>query len=338
MKMVMALVLALAALVRIPAAPAAEEPAGPVTVAIFDFEAPSGNLREIGPQVADLLAAGLSGRPGIRLVERAELKKVLAELGLGKTGIVAPDEAAEAGKVLGARVLVIGRVFTIDSELVIVARTIGTETTRVFADSAQGMVSDPLAPVILELGEKVGDTITARRAELAPPREEATDPVAELCGRLAGKQLPRVRVKIEEEHISRPVIDPAAETEFILILRRCGFEVVEGGEEVLSDWARKYFRDSSAEVPRALEDVDILIVGEAFSEGGGRTGNLVTAKGRLEVRALDAKTGKILAVDRRTETAVDLAESIAAKTALQAAARDSAVRIIPEMTQGWSAE
>ncbi len=316
---------------------AAEGEAEPVTVAVFDFEAPAGNLREIGPQVADLLAAGLSGQSGIKLVERAELKRVLAELGLGKTGIVAAEEAAEVGKVIGARILVIGRVFTIDSELVIVARTIGTETTRVFADSAQGALSGPLAPVILELGEKIGSTISERRAELAPKAAAAPDSAAGLRERMAGKKLPRVWVKIEEEHLSRPVIDPAAETEFILILRCCGFEVVEGGQEILSDWARKYFRDSAAEVP-PLEEVDVLIVGEAFSEGGGRTGNLVTAKGRLEVRALDARTGEILAVDRRTETAVDLAETIAAKTALETAARAAAVGIIPEMTDNWTRE
>lgn len=339
MKTRMAFILSLsAALVWLPAVSAAAAPADPVTVAIFDFESPSSSLRELGPQVADLLASGLSGRPGIRLVERAELKRVLAELGLGKTGIVAPEDAAEVGKVIGARILVIGRVFTIDSELMIVARTIGTETTRVFADSAQGTVSGPLAPVILELGEKVGDTIIAHQAELVPPRVKEPDPVAELREQLAGKKLPRVWVKIEEEHISRPVIDPAAETEFILILRQCGFEVVEGGEKVLSDWARRYLKDSSAEVPRALEEVDLLIIGEAFSESGGRTGNLFIGKGRLEVRALDAETGKILAVNRRTETAVDLAETIAAKTALEAAARAIAVKIIPEMTENWSAE
>ncbi len=312
--------------------------AEPVTVAIFDFEAPSSSLREVGPQVADLLAAGLSGRPEIRLVERAELKKVIAEMGLGKTGIVAADQAAEVGKVIGARILVIGRVFTIDNELVIVARTIGTETTRVFADSAGGTVSDPLAPVILELGEKVGDTIAAHRIELAPPRGEEPDPVAALLEQLTGKKLPRVWVKIEEEHISRPVIDPAAETEFILILRRCGFEVAEGGEKVLSDWARRYLQDSSAEVPRSLEEVDVLIVGEALSESGGRTGNLLTAKGRLEVRAIDAATGKILAIGRRTGTAVDLSETIAAKTALEEAARILAVQLIPEMMENWPGE
>lgn len=333
-RMVLVCWLAAAILVFSPAGALGET----VTVAIFDFEAPSGNLRELGGQVSDLLAAELSGRPGVRLVERAELKKVIAELGLSRTGIVAAEEAVAAGRALGARVLVTGRIFTIDTELVIVARTIGTETTRVFADSAQGALSAPLAPVILELGEKVGETIAARRAELAPERVEAPDPADELCRRLAGRKLPRVWVKIEEEHITRPVIDPAAETEFILVLRRCGFEVLEGADRVLSDWARRYLRDASAEVPRALEEVDVLIVGEAISEFGTRTGSLVTAKGRLEVRAIDARTGMILAIDRRTETALDLAETIAAKTSLEQAARTASVKIITGMMEEWKGE
>ncbi len=266
------------------------------------------------------------------------MKKVLSEMGLSRTGIVGQDQAVQAGRVIGARILIFGRVFTLDNEVVIVAKTVGTETTRVFADTAQGALSESLSPVIKELGGKVGDTIRGHLGELAPSPEKASDFPAGLRAELEGKKLPRVWVKIEEEHINRPVIDPAAETEFILILRQCGFQVVDQGEKVLSDWARKYFQDSSTEVPRSLEDVDVLIVGEAISEFGARTGDLVTAKGRLEVRAIDAGTGMILAVDRLTETALDLSEAIAAKTALQQAAQAAAARLIPEMVRNWPAK
>ena len=62
------------------------------------------------------------------------------------------------------------------------------------------------------------------------------------------------------------------------------------------------------------------VTGEAFSEFAGRHGDLVSVKARVEVKAVDRKTGKVLAVDRQTAVAVDLAEQVAGKTALQEAA------------------
>jgi hypothetical protein len=54
-------------------------------------------------------------------------------------------------------------------------------------------------------------------------------------------------------------------------------------------------------------------------------------KARLEVKALDRASGKVLAVGRQTSVAVDLAEHIAGKTALQDAAVSIAERILPTL-------
>jgi len=43
----------------------------------------------------------------------------------------------------------------------------------------------------------------------------------------------------------------------------------------------------------------------------------------------------VLATDRETHVAVDLAEQIAAKTALQEGAAKLASRLIPEAVSGW---
>ena len=62
-----------------------------------------------------------------------------------------------------------------------------------------------------------------------------------------------------------------------------------------------------------------------------RHGNLIPVKARIEVKAVDQASGKIVAIDRQTTVAVDLAEQIAAKNALQEAGAVLAERLLPKI-------
>src|SRR5438067_6121790 len=109
-----------------------------LTVAVFDFDSRDEAVRDLGPKVATLINANLSAEPQIITVERAELEKVLGEQELGLSGTVSPDTAAKVGHLTGAKVLVTGRVFKADKELVLVAKIIGTETSRVYGELVNG--------------------------------------------------------------------------------------------------------------------------------------------------------------------------------------------------------
>ena len=109
-----------------------------LTVAVFDFESKDEPVRDLGPKVATLVNATLSTEPKLITVERAELEKVLGEQELGLSGTVSPDTAAKVGHLTGANVLVTGRVFKADKELILVAKVIGTETSRVYGETVKG--------------------------------------------------------------------------------------------------------------------------------------------------------------------------------------------------------
>jgi len=117
--------------------------------------------------------------------------------------------------------------------------------------------------------------------------------------------------KIAERHFGQPVIDPAAETELGLILKECGFTLVDD---------------------KSPQKADIEITGDAFSAFGLRKGNLISCKARVEVKA-QRRTGEVIGVDRQTSVAVDIAEQTAAKTALQQAAAELAERLLPKLAK-----
>ena len=254
----------------------------------------------------------LSAEPQIITVERAELEKVLGEQELGLSGTVNPDSAAKIGQLTGAKVLVTGRVFKADDQTVIVAKIIGTETSRVKGEIVQGGSSAKLVDLSSDLAKKIATDISENSDTLVARVETREERITKIKQALVGKKLPVVSVKIGEQHFGRPVIDPAAQTELSVILQQCGFKLADNG---------------STNKP-AIE-----ITGDAFSAYGMQKGNLISCKSRIEIKVRDVVTGNILVVDRQTSVGVDIAEQTAAKTALENAADELAERVIPRLTQ-----
>lgn len=157
----------------------------------------------------------------------------------------------------------------------------------------------------------------------------------------------RLMVVIPETHLRRPRIpDPAAETEIVRQLVEAGFKVVDQA----SIRPIRY----SPEVERALEGdiavlrqlgrrfgVDIVIIGEAFSDLVGRTPihdpilktttELVSCRARVEARAVRVDTGEIVAADGVHVSGAEATEELASKKALQNAGAKLAAQLIPKI-------
>ena len=290
------------------------EQSAPLPMAVFDFQATDRSLEKKGGEVATLLNARLSILPDVFLVERQEIDKILGEQEAGIAGAITADTAAKVGALVGAKVLVTGRVFESGDKVYVVAKVMSTETGRVYGELATAKDFGSIDPAIEELAGKIAQLTKKQAANLVAKVEEPAARVERLKKLVAGKTLPSVYVSVVEQHLARAVIDPAVQTEMMIVLKEVGFPVV------------------TAEEAAKLTDV-VVISGEAFSELGMRRGNLVSCRARVEITVKQTTTKKLLHVDRQTDVAIDIAEHVAAKKALENAALKLLDRIVPQLVK-----
>lgn len=283
----------------------------PVTLAVLPFDASDEKFQGKAAEVATMLGAQLSTNAELWLVERAELDKILSEQTLKLSGLADPSSAATVGRLTGARALITGRVIRNGDTIVLVAKVMSTETSRVFGETVTAASLDTMAKPIEELADKIGKLVAKEREVLAPAPATREQRLAKIRASLKGKALPSVQLKIAEHSITRATIDPAVETEFGKTIKELGGEVVDATQGV--------------------KPADVLISGEAISELGARRGQLLSSRARVEVKAIRRSDGKVLVIDRETSVGVDIAESVAGKTALQNAALNLIERVLPQI-------
>ncbi|MBM3884894.1 MAG: hypothetical protein FJ361_03485 [Gemmatimonadetes bacterium] len=115
---------------------AAQDDARP-TLAVLPFVnsaigAANAELAPLSKGIADLLITDLGQNPGIRVVERENIQRLLDEQRLGQDGRVDDATAARIGKLLGAKHMVTGAFITDRSgKMVITLKSIDSETGRI---------------------------------------------------------------------------------------------------------------------------------------------------------------------------------------------------------------
>ncbi len=99
-----------------------------IAVLYFDVHANDEGLRLLRKGLAQMLVTDLSAVEGGRLVERDQVEAVFVEQRLHASGKVDAKTAARVGKLLGARLLVLGSAFALGSALRLDARVVDAET------------------------------------------------------------------------------------------------------------------------------------------------------------------------------------------------------------------
>lgn len=118
-------------------------------------EAPE--TKGLGTDIADTLTSVLSKKSGFKVVERQMLSKIIEELNLNNSGVIDPDSAVKAGKLLGANILIMGSYLKFMEQVKINIRLVDTETGAILKTaSIKGRFNN-----ILDLEEKLVNIIVS---------------------------------------------------------------------------------------------------------------------------------------------------------------------------------
>ncbi|MBX3175195.1 MAG: hypothetical protein KF709_12325 [Gemmatimonadaceae bacterium] len=135
-------------------------------------------LAPLSKGIADLLITSMAQNPGIRLVERENIERILAEQNLARDGRVDDATAARVGKLLGARHMLTGSFVTDRSgTMVITIKSIDSETGRIaYTDMHRGKTEDFLM-LVDQLAEKTNrglklPELTAQARQTSEARSE----------------------------------------------------------------------------------------------------------------------------------------------------------------------
>jgi TolB-like protein len=116
---------------------------------------------EVGLQ--QMLITELAVNSELRLVDRSRIQEVLAEIELGASGKVDANTAAQVGKIVGARYMIMGGFIDWYSDLRFDARIVDVETSEIIqAKFVRGKRED-MFEMIVELADQV-----TRGADLQP--------------------------------------------------------------------------------------------------------------------------------------------------------------------------
>jgi len=102
------------------------------TLAVFPFSADEKlTKKKVDFAVTELMTQQMLQNSKFKLVERAQLEKILAEQKLGLSGAIDSGTAAKVGKLLGARLAMLGSVSRFGRSYQITAKIVDIETAQI---------------------------------------------------------------------------------------------------------------------------------------------------------------------------------------------------------------
>ncbi|MBD3223341.1 MAG: VWA domain-containing protein [Caldithrix sp.] len=107
------------------------EPATPVSV--IPIHPQQSSLKNNAEYFTERLALSLGEIETLQPIERADLQAIAKELGLHLSGLVDDDKAAEAGKFIGAKLLIVGHLYYNKSQYELILKLLRVETAEVLS-------------------------------------------------------------------------------------------------------------------------------------------------------------------------------------------------------------
>jgi curli biogenesis system outer membrane secretion channel CsgG len=141
-------------------------------IAVLDFTDLQGGSSELGKYISEQLTVDfVMTKRDFAVLDRANLKSILAEHKLTATGLVDPENAKQLGKFAGVDALIIGNIIPIGTNINLTAKIITTETAEVVGAAKTKFMSDDTVQQFLAHPAQANDSSGANATEPPPPKQ-----------------------------------------------------------------------------------------------------------------------------------------------------------------------
>lgn len=284
-----------------------KEGASEIRIAVFNLDAAEGfsiDSKALTDQVTTVLAT----IGNVRLIERTELSKAADEHKIRLAGLADNSSAAKLGKFVNAQYVVVGRGSRIGQTNQIALKFIDVETTALSVVAAKASVEDGSDKLLTRLEDSLKEGVAKLKKAI-----DAGDPsvveMKKLTKPLAGKVF---LVDVSEQHVNRPLADPAAQVAIANRLKALDLTVIVTKDPVVG-WKQHLLETGKY----GEKKVDYLVEGEGLSGLAGQVQGLVSCRASVELRVIGVPGRSVTVTDRSVAAGVDLVEALAAKSALE---------------------
>ncbi|MDA0327911.1 MAG: hypothetical protein O2958_02695 [Gemmatimonadetes bacterium] len=147
------------------------------TIAVMDFSSfmmgEGGASVNLGKAISAMLVTEFSSRPGLVVVERAQLNELLREQDLNLSGRIEESDAIEVGKMLGVQYVLHGQVTSIVDNFRMDIRAVDVETSEIVTVLKKSNKTSELFAVVVDLADEFG-----AKLNLVPPSQRpAMEPI-----------------------------------------------------------------------------------------------------------------------------------------------------------------
>jgi TolB-like protein len=151
-------VLALAAFISAETSSAPEK----IKIAVMEFKA-MGVPQGTADSVAEIVRNELQSSGLFSMVERTALDKIMKEQSIQMSGMVDPSQAAQVGKLAGAKKLIVGSVGSLGDQTVVTIRVVDVETGTVeVGDKQVAYNQSDLVGVVEDLTRNIASKLAGR--------------------------------------------------------------------------------------------------------------------------------------------------------------------------------
>ncbi len=153
---------------------APETPTQTPSVAVFDFNSDWSTdyhvqITDAGKTFASWLAHDLALLEPITVVNEGAVAKLQSSRKFSISDTLAPADAEQVGAELGATTLVTGRMFRSGTETIVAAKVVSAGTGEALGTAVRGDPKTPLADMVSQLSEQVGQIILLQQGVRQSP-------------------------------------------------------------------------------------------------------------------------------------------------------------------------